>query len=464
MGERNSAWDGDYGFASVGVHVHEYGHNLGLGDYRPDLQPCTPEYGNGTGGYFLMGYGNYGADINHHSRPVLMSAYEKIKLNYLTPEVISTNKTNYLLPNIEDYNSACKIVLNASAPEEYFLIENRQPIGFDGGIPGGGLLITHFSTNGDWYQVGKNPIDIEEVGAISPTACGVTGNLYPLDFRCRPQSCWAQYNSQIEAGDFMNSNNQVFGPWSAPNSNKLNVSTSSDVAIVYRSKSGSAIYADVFKTGALDAPPSKPQNLNIAWYNNHPKLTWDSNLESDVVTGGSYKIYRAINDNGAISPYSLVATVSHVTGATQQWIDGQIYPSGKFDPVLTYLYKVSAFDTQLKESVASDLKTITGYGVTWKKVSDENKVLIETVYNLSNAYPNPFNPSTIINYSVKEAGLVSLKVYDILGSEVANLVNETKEAGNFAVEFNAANLPSGVYIYTLQVNGYSESKKMLLMK
>jgi M6 family metalloprotease-like protein len=80
MGERNSAWDGDYGFGSVGVHVHEFGHYLGLWDYRPGSQGCTPDYGNGAGGYLLMAYGNYGADINHHSRPVLMSAYEKIKL------------------------------------------------------------------------------------------------------------------------------------------------------------------------------------------------------------------------------------------------------------------------------------------------------------------------------------------------------------------------------------------------
>lgn len=222
MGERNSAWDGDYGFASVGVHVHEFAHYLGLGDYRPGSQSCSPNYGNGTGGYLLMAYGNYGADINHHSRPVLMSAYEKIALGYLTPEVISTNKTNYILPNIEDYNSAWKIVL-ASSPSEYFLVENRQPIGFDGGIPNGGLLITHYASNGSWYLVGKNPIDIEEVGAISPDACGVPSNLYPLDFRCRPTGCYVQYNSQIEAGDFVNTTDQVFGPWSAPNSNRKKI-------------------------------------------------------------------------------------------------------------------------------------------------------------------------------------------------------------------------------------------------
>ena len=85
-------------------------------------------------------------------------------------------------------------------------------------------------------------------------------------------------------------------------------------------------------------------------------------------------------------------------------------------------------------------------------------------YSLSANYPNPFNPSTIINYAVKEAGLVSIKVYDILGAEVAILVNETKDAGAYAVEFNAAKLPSGVYIYTMQVNGFTSSKKMLMMK
>nr|HMN26239.1 T9SS type A sorting domain-containing protein [Ignavibacteriaceae bacterium] len=99
-----------------------------------------------------------------------------------------------------------------------------------------------------------------------------------------------------------------------------------------------------------------------------------------------------------------------------------------------------------------------------KKGFNTSIVDIPKEYKLSANYPNPFNPSTIINYSVKEAGLVKIKVFDILGSEVAELVNETKEAGNFAVEFKAANLPSGVYLYTMQVNNFSSSQKMLLLK
>ena len=79
-------------------------------------------------------------------------------------------------------------------------------------------------------------------------------------------------------------------------------------------------------------------------------------------------------------------------------------------------------------------------------------------------YPNPFNPTTLIRYSIKESGLVSLKVFDILGKEVAVLVNEVKPVGVYETEFNAVNLPSGVYIYSLRVNGFVSYQKMILLK
>ena len=84
-------------------------------------------------------------------------------------------------------------------------------------------------------------------------------------------------------------------------------------------------------------------------------------------------------------------------------------------------------------------------------------------YSLSN-YPNPFNPSTTINYQLPENGFVTIKVYDVLGKEVATLVNENKSAGYYNVSFDASKLTSGVYIYTISANGFIQSKKMLLMK
>jgi len=85
-------------------------------------------------------------------------------------------------------------------------------------------------------------------------------------------------------------------------------------------------------------------------------------------------------------------------------------------------------------------------------------------FALAQNYPNPFNPTTSINYSLDKAGLVSLKVYNILGTEVASLVGEYKSAGNYNVSFNAASLTSGIYLYKLQVGNQSLTKKLTLMK
>ncbi len=85
-------------------------------------------------------------------------------------------------------------------------------------------------------------------------------------------------------------------------------------------------------------------------------------------------------------------------------------------------------------------------------------------YYLAQNYPNPFNPSTKIDYYVRESGHVSLKVFNILGVEVSTLVNEFKSVGNYSAIFNADRLSSGVYIYKLDVNGYSQTRKMILEK
>lgn len=89
---------------------------------------------------------------------------------------------------------------------------------------------------------------------------------------------------------------------------------------------------------------------------------------------------------------------------------------------------------------------------------------VPITYSLEQNYPNPFNPATTIRYQIPKDGMVTLKVYDILGAEVATLVNEEKVAGKYEVNFNASNLASGVYIYRLNVSAYVNVKKMVLLK
>ncbi len=89
---------------------------------------------------------------------------------------------------------------------------------------------------------------------------------------------------------------------------------------------------------------------------------------------------------------------------------------------------------------------------------------VPKVYSLSQNYPNPFNPSTKINFALPKQGLVTLKIYDILGREIRTLVNEVKNAGSYTVDFNASEYSSGVYFYRIQSNDFSDVKRMLLVK
>lgn len=98
------------------------------------------------------------------------------------------------------------------------------------------------------------------------------------------------------------------------------------------------------------------------------------------------------------------------------------------------------------------------------KEGDDEIIAAPVEYTLEQNYPNPFNPTTTIRYSIPENANVELKVYDILGNEVATLLNEAKSPGNYEIEFDASTYASGVYIYTITANNFVQMNKMILMK
>ncbi len=110
--------------------------------------------------------------------------------------------------------------------------------------------------------------------------------------------------------------------------------------------------------------------------------------------------------------------------------------------------------------------TLTGIGTFCNAPVDVevDTALIPNKFELSQNYPNPFNPSTRIKYQVAINSQVSLKVYDVLGDEVATLVNEEKPAGSYEVEFDASHLSSGVYFYKLQAGSFVETRKIILLR
>ncbi|MBK9098681.1 MAG: T9SS type A sorting domain-containing protein [bacterium] len=149
----------------------------------------------------------------------------------------------------------------------------------------------------------------------------------------------------------------------------------------------------------------------------------------------------------------------HFISPTDLHIDKSIatYLESRGTPIAEVLTDI---DGDIRDDDSTDIGADEFDGI----VGVEDEETLPTEYALEQNYPNPFNPSTVISYQLPINGDVTLKVYDILGNEIATLVNEYKPAERYEVEFTAAALPSGVYFYQLKAGNFIETKKMLLLK
>lgn len=115
-------------------------------------------------------------------------------------------------------------------------------------------------------------------------------------------------------------------------------------------------------------------------------------------------------------------------------------------------------------NVGTDYEDSSGDYITSTTTETYEAEVIVYTFKLFDAYPNPFNPSTKIKFTIPQSGFTSLKVYDLLGNKVATLVNEYKTVGEYEVEFEGSELTSGIYFYKLQSGSFVFIKKMVLMK
>jgi len=129
-------------------------------------------------------------------------------------------------------------------------------------------------------------------------------------------------------------------------------------------------------------------------------------------------------------------------------------------PILNYYYKVCSFNSSGISDFSNTLVVLKGKNPLWYMKTPQHS----DDHILSGNYPNPFNPTTVIRYSLFENRFTTLKVYDILGKEILTLVNEKQNAGEYSVEWDAGNYPSGVYFYRLQTGEFIETRKMMLLK
>ncbi len=182
--------------------------------------------------------------------------------------------------------------------------------------------------------------------------------------------------------------------------------------------------------------------------------------ELELIRGKTYTL--RMNDIPSTDPFYFSTDIKG--GGLAPYTDGVNGAPADGNNIITFVVGNSAPDVLYYQS---SINEFVGWRINVTDMDTSGSVINPNNpnrYSLSLAYPNPFNPTTTIQYSIPEQFYVTLRVYDILGREVATLVNEEKLAGSYQVEFNAAGLSSGIYFYRIQAGGYVETKKMILMK
>jgi hypothetical protein len=207
----------------------------------------------------------------------------------------------------------------------------------------------------------------------------------------------------------------------------------------YTANSGSQGNFSIVRINADDPIPVELTSFTASVSGNNVMLQWTTATE---LNNSGFEVERRATDTN----YETIGYVAGAGTTTEQrsylFNDAKV-PDGQ------YFYRLKQIDFNGQFSFSHEI---------------EVEVIAPAVYALEQNYPNPFNPSTTINYSIAEAGLVKIAVYNLLGQEVALIVNEFKEVGAHTISFNAAQLTSGAYFYTIETPQFKQTRKMLLAK
>jgi len=216
-----------------------------------------------------------------------------------------------------------------------------------------------------------------------------------------------------------------------------------------------SVYAvDVDGDGDMDVLSASSLDDKIAWYENLMLIPPPVPYFSADPTSGKVPLTVQFTDS------------SSGTITDWLWDFGDDSTSTEQNPTHTY-FVADTFTVSLSVSGPGGSNTLIQENyiiVIDPTLIRELSDVLPTKFKLYNNYPNPFNPSTIIRFSMPEESFVTIKVFNTLGEEITTLINENIVTGNYEIEFNATVLPSGIYFYKLQAGSFVETKKMIFMK
>lgn len=193
-------------------------------------------------------------------------------------------------------------------------------------------------------------------------------------------------------------------------------------------------------------PPANFQITNQNQWNSNPQLTWDHSIAEKYRTG--YEVYCK-------QPTGSYQRIAQLSKNTTSYTDQNTIISEAGYNISYYVKTVNGVWT----SEPSPSISVVGH-------SSNKTGILNNIYTfqLKQNYPNPFNPTTTISYTIPRKEFVTLKVFDTLGKEVGELVNEIKAAGDYKVYYTPGNLPSGIYFYTIKAGTLTKTSKLLFMK
>ena len=420
--------------AGILVNTHEFGHLLGLNDM----------YGGDTNyglGYFSL-MGVHPPPWGLRECPPHVSSFGKLRLGWVNPHELVSSWTGIGLPNVEENDTAFVFDLSGMTANdwqqgEYFIIENRQPRGFDIRMQdyqthvGGGLLIYHHGTsffaNGEEIKIfeadGTN--DLEEYLGNA----GDLGDFYPGT-----------------------SVNRTFDVNSTPNS-RMQDGSESNFTVINISDSDSLMTMDIDVNG----PPSAPILGLKKWTDDHPLLYWYDGGEPDL---DHFVLKRQV-----------FSSTNYFTVYGNSYVDTDyVMRSSGFQ----VKYWVQAVDASgLSSPYSNEASTIVAV-LIGKAIAGRLEEPLPEKYDLTGNQPNPFNPSSSILYELPQASRVQLTIYDVMGREVFTHA-AVEEAGYKQLQWQGKDhsgqaVPSGVYLYRLVAipaeggKPYIASRKLLLLK
>jgi M6 family metalloprotease-like protein len=365
----------------------------------------------------------------------IMNSYEREQLGWINIQDISTYQFHLTIPSLINDGSAIRI----SRPNGIYYLEGRYS---------DNLYQTEWSNNNGLKSPGSGVL-VFRVGFDNEYDVLFANNI--LYAAGRPSYATDYFNPGY---------NEILSYYSHPSTNE-----NTGFGINFIAGPNGKIVSDIYiGPSILNASPSKAYNMQMQIYTGggdwNPQLSWSAFVEQDVITGGFIEVERSIKDP-RIYPvqWSSWSKITTLGGTATSYIDQGITTAG--GGICQAKYRIRAKDSQNKYSLYSD-EVQTNYDPYFlKEVRTQNT---PREYSLHQNYPNPFNPSTTIKYQIPGDGYVVVKVYNILGGEVATLVHGYRTAGSYEVHFDASTLPSGIYVYRLTSGEYTEIRKMSLMK